>query len=508
MKKLTLIQNTIILVLSNLITGSLSFIFSIVVSKKLGAQGMGLYCMVMPVYSLFICMTCGGATTAISKIVAELNSKNKTTELFKTIKASLSFFMFWTVCIALVALFISPIISKNILKDSRTYLAILTIIPAVILVSGGAILKGYFYGLQNSIFPAIIDILEKLIRITVLLILLNYLKNYSLNYQIAGATLAMTAGEISSTLFLYLAYKKTCSANKAINDSSDNVLQIIINILKISFPLCINGLLSTIMYTIISAMIPLRLEHAGFSAETSLALFGKLSGMSLSIVMFPSIIIGAISIILVPAISEANINKKSAGIERKVFSTIKLTIFIAAASCGIFLSIPMEIGKLFYSRNDLGNIIYSLSFGLIFVYIESTLLGILNGLGGQRALLKNTIIMSIIDIIVLYVLVGKPNINIYGYGINFVISPLVGCILNTIEINKASSINFNPFKFIPIPIVCTLIEIFYMKNIKIYAYTAFKNMSSATISLILSGIIVYTFTYILFKRLKHFLVNK
>lgn len=497
MKKLSFLQNTIVLVLSNIITGSMVFLFSIILSKEIGAQGVGLYHMVMPVYMLFICFTCGGTTTAISKITAEQNTKNNIRELHKTISISISFFSFWTALICIILILFTPYISLSILKDERTYHSILLFVPALVFVSIGSIIKGYFYGLQNSTIPSMIDIIEKIMRVIVLIVLVTSLKSYGLKYQVAGAVAAMTLGELTSCTLLYSFYKKYYHSIKQFPGTPDNVFQIIVNVLKISLPLSLNGFLSTMLGTFVAVMIPRRLQDAGFSMESSLALFGKLMGMGLNIIMFPSIIIGAISIILVPVISEASTSagKRMLNVNRKIYSTIKITTAIAAVSAGLFFSLPDELGILFYQRNDLGSIIFSLSFGVIFIYIESTLFGILNGLGKQGILLRNTIIMSIIDISLLYVLIGIPGINIYGYGVNFVISPLVGCILNTLEIKKTTDIHIDMVQILILPLTAAILEIIAIINLKPLIYNIFRKPVPTAVVLIVTAILVYGLSY-------------
>lgn len=499
MKKLSFLQNTIVLVVSNLVTGSLSFLFSIILSREVGAQGVGLYQIIMPVYLLCICFSCGGSTTALSKIVAEQNSENNTSEVYRSISISIAFFSFWTILVSIFILLLSPFISASILKDARTYQSIIVFIPALVFVSIGSVLKGYFYGLQNSTFPALIDIIEKAIRIIILTVLVTGLKSFGLKYQIAGAVAAMTAGELTSCSLLYLFYKKSYLSVKRLTGTPDNGLQIIVNVLKISLPLCLNGFISTVLGAFIAVMIPRRLQSAGFSAESSLALFGKLTGMGSNIVMFPSIIIGAISIMLVPVISEASAGKSMSNINGKIISTLKVTTAIAALSAGLFFSLPGDLGKLFYGRDDLGAIIFSLSFGLIFVYIESTLFGILNGLGRQSILLRNTIIMSAIDIVLLYILLGIPEINIYGYAVDFVVSPLAGCILNMTEIKRITDIHISKWQVLLLPITAALIEIIVLKNLRGCAAIFFGSANHTTIVLTFTGIFVFSLSYMLLK---------
>jgi stage V sporulation protein B len=499
MKKLTFIQNTIILVLSNLVTGALTFIFSIILSREIGAQGVGLYQIVMPVYTLFICFTCGGVTTALSKIVSEQNSRKNTSELYRSVSYSIAFFSFWTILISIIAAAIAPLISAYFLKDVRTYTSILVFIPALLFVAIGSVLKGYFYGLQNTVFPAVIDIVEKAVRIIVLITLVTGLKPYGLKYQVSGAVAAMTAGELTSFILLYAFYKKSCWGVKQLTGKPDNAAQIIANVLSISLPLCLNGFLSTLLGTFVAVMVPRRLQSIGYTLESSLALYGKIVGMGFNIIMFPAIIIGAISTILVPVISEASAGRGMSSVNRKMHAALKLTAAISAVSSGLFFTIPDELGKLFYSRPDLGNIIFSLSFGIIFSYIEATLFGILNGLGKQKVLLKNTIIMSIIDIVSLYLLIGMPGIGIYGYGINFVISPFVGCLLNTYEINRSTDAELKLGKIMAYPALITGIEIIILSNIKPVVFKIIPSFNTATVVLILGGISIYGIFYCILK---------
>jgi stage V sporulation protein B len=66
-------RDSLVLTISNLVTGMIGFIFSIILSRSLGAEGLGLYGLVMPVYGLLLCLTSEGLITAISKASASLS---------------------------------------------------------------------------------------------------------------------------------------------------------------------------------------------------------------------------------------------------------------------------------------------------------------------------------------------------------------------------------------------------------------------------------------------------
>ena len=63
-------KKSFILSSSNILTGILGFIFSIILSKELGAEALGLYGLLMPIYNLFICLMCVGILAAISMLTS------------------------------------------------------------------------------------------------------------------------------------------------------------------------------------------------------------------------------------------------------------------------------------------------------------------------------------------------------------------------------------------------------------------------------------------------------
>ncbi|HBX48891.1 MAG TPA: stage V sporulation protein B, partial [Clostridiaceae bacterium] len=85
MKKDSFFIKTLVLTVSNIVTGILTFSYSIILSKEIGSQGMGLYQLIMPIYSMLLFISGGGITTTLSKISAEKKARGKMKELYETI---------------------------------------------------------------------------------------------------------------------------------------------------------------------------------------------------------------------------------------------------------------------------------------------------------------------------------------------------------------------------------------------------------------------------------------
>ncbi|AVP63220.1 stage V sporulation protein B [Clostridium botulinum] len=435
-KRSTFFKESLTLIVSNLATGVCAFTFSILISNELGAEGMGLYGLIMPIYDLFICLINGGITAAISRNCAIYFGKNDFGNLHKTIEATLTFITIWAIIVVCFVFINSTYISTHIIKDSRSLKALRVVCPAMIFIALSAILKGYFYSISTSKVPATIDILEKGLRIVVFSIIIYYFNISSVAGTVTAAYTTLTVGELASLIFLYFFYIKNKLKYKFNYSKSEDGLQLLFNVLIVSLPLCLNSFLTTALYTLSTLIIPRRLVLCGINYKEALSLIGKFSNMALSIPLFPSIILTSICTILIPDLSESMSKGNYFAMENRIEKIIKVSLILSLSTLSICVAIPNELGFMFFNRKDLGNYIRFLSFSTPFVYVSIISYAILNGIGKQKILLKNSIIVAVEDLILLYLLTGLSFINIYGYGITLIITSLTSIVLNFEEIKK------------------------------------------------------------------------
>jgi stage V sporulation protein B len=205
-------------------------------------------------------------------------------------------------------------------------------------------------------------------------------------------------------------------------------------------PLSINGILSSILSAVSALILPRRLVAACFSYSQALSEIGKFGGMALNIVTLPYIIIGSMLTVLVPELS-LNISKKDYwSAEERIAQVLKMAITVGIATSLVCLRIPDILGELFYNRHDLGDMVRFSSPICLILFVSSPTFGILNALGKQNILLKNSLINSLQSLVLTYILAGMPALNIYGYGISAVITAVTSFILNIREIQKICEI--------------------------------------------------------------------
>lgn len=469
MEKDTFVRDTAILTFSNLLTGILGFIFSVTLSKKLGAEGMGLYGLVMPIYNLISCLICGGMIAAISKTCAIFYSEKDKSNLYSSISSAILFDFLWASSVIIVFFLISPAISKYIIKDMRTINCLKVVCPALICIAISSIFKGYFYGISQVPIPAFIDIFEKAIRIIFLLGIFYFYSCSTIKGAVTAAYGALTTGEFISVILLYIFYKKTKHNFQGINKKPLGRYQLLFNILCISFPLCLNGFLSTALSTVSTLIVPRRIVESGFSYSAALSMIGKFNGMAMNISLFPAIVSGSMATILTPSISKSINSKDFYSAEQRIAKVLKISFIIGITTTIICFTIPNTLANIFYGRNDLGNYIKisSLAAPLIFTAIPTS--GILNGMGKQSIILRNSLIAAVEELIILYVLAAIPQINVYAYGVSLIATSLTILSLNIKEIQKSLSISPEIPTLIGNIFICLLIFILVilLKNILI-----------------------------------------
>ena len=126
-----------------LVTQVIGFAFRVALGRALGAEAMGLYQLVMPVYSVVMSVTASGATVAVAKLTAAYTATGDTRSARQLLGRSLAVFL---VLFAAIAAFVIPgadWISVTLLRDARTYTAILLLLPCILFTGIENLHKNY-----------------------------------------------------------------------------------------------------------------------------------------------------------------------------------------------------------------------------------------------------------------------------------------------------------------------------------------------------------------------------
>ena len=433
----------IILIVAGLIARVFGFVYRIYLSNLIGAEGMGLFQLIVPVYTAVILTITAGISITVSKMVAEQQARNNSANPGRITICALGLVVAAGTLVSLIIFININMISAGILGDVRTYGALLLMAPCIPAVAAAAAFKGYFYGMQQVLPTAFSQIAEQAVKIAFILLLSGEISKNGVEYACAVATLASALGEIANlaVLAVVYVYKNRRPFAAAITGRLMRIRKIILELLKTSVPVSANRLVVSILSAVEYIMIPAMLVSGGHDYKSSMEVFGRLMGMAFPLIMFPSLVTNSLATALVPAISESVSLKNYKTVNYKISKSIQATLILGMIVTAILISYPDKIGDLVFRHEKVGSFLYMLSFSCIFIYLQQTLTGVLNGLGKQGILLRDTVIGSALRITVVYFLV--PAYGIQSYILGMAVSHIITSWLNLHVINKITGLLFD-----------------------------------------------------------------
>ena len=436
MRSRTFVSGAITLMAAGFVVRILGFVYRIYLSNLIGAEGMGLFQLIFPVYSLIILTLTSGISIGVSRMTAGELALGHNINIRRIAKCAMLIVISGGLAVSAAMYLNLDMITKLIIKDSRTYSSLLLLIPCIPVIAAASALKGYFYGIQRVVPTAVSQIAEQVVKISLVILLAGYFVDAGLEYACAVATAGMAFGEIANLGVLVVVYNwrrkqemKTISRSGFVRKR-----KIIIDLVKTAIPVSANRFVISIMSVVENLLIPWMLVAGGLDYTSSMETYGKLSGMALPLIFFPSMVTSSLATTLVPAISEAVSLKNFKSVNYRISKSIQITFIMGFIFTAVFLIYPEEIGGIIYRREKIGDMLYMLSFSCVFVYLQQTLTGVLNGLGRQGELLRNTMIGSAIRIGFVYFLIPVYGIQSYVWGL--ITSFAITAVINMYTINK------------------------------------------------------------------------
>ena len=410
-----LVLGTMLLTVTGFITRMIGFFYRIYLSRLFGEEGMGIYQLISPVLGISYSICAASYQTAISKYVAEYTKDTKDRQ-YKPLYAGLQISIPLSLAVSVFIYTQAPWIACNLLHEPRCT-GMLRILPfSIPLSSIHACINGYFYGLRNTAPPATAQLLEQLARVgCVRYIAFQSLQNGA-SPTIDVAVWGLACGELVSMLtslcFLHHSKGKITHtpAAPAPGGAQSHMLS---SIITMALPLTLNRIVLNILAGIESVSIPISLRQSGLSNASALSVYGVLTGMAMPLIFFPNALTNSLSVLLLPMISE----NLAAGNHRNVRSIILRTIKFCALFGLLFLTLFFLLGdfcgqRLFHSKLC-GHFIRTLSFLCPFLYLDTTLSSILQGLGRAGTIFFMNLISLLVRLAFVFYVV--PHFGITGY---------------------------------------------------------------------------------------------
>ncbi len=440
LSKHPLVTGTILLTSAGLLSRLIGFFYRIFLSHTIGAEGLGIYQLIFPIYAMTFSLTVAGIQSSISKFVAEAAAKGAAgtmdtgrtsfhksriphtersdTRLLPDSFTYLYVGLFLSLLLSFLCMIVlyryADVLAVRVLEEPRCT-PLLQILSLTI--PFGAIhscINGYYYGLQKTAVPAGSQLLEQLARVGGVYVLYRIATSQGQPVTIHMAVWGLVIGEIASVLYSvsFTRFRKGCHGyTKALAQIS-----------VMALPLTANRVFINLFQSVEAIMIPGKLKDFGYLPQEALSVYGVLTGMAMPMVLFPSAITNSVSVMLLPAISEAQAKNDREYVRKAIRKSCFYCITLGLSCTLGFLLVGRPLGQLVFANQLAGTFIVTFAWICPFLYLTTTLSSIINGLGKTGATFLLNLAGS--GIRILAVVVFIPIFGIRAYMIGMLVSHL------------------------------------------------------------------------------------
>ena len=500
-----LLKATLIVTLFSVLTRALGFVLRIILSRFLGAEMLGYYQVSMSILGVLMTLVASGIPLVISRNVAFKKAQGDIKSAYKSVSAGLIVSLFISVGVSLV-IYLFPEILNFIFKQNKSTTIVFYLLPSLIFSAVYCTLRSALWGEKHFFAISFTEFFEQVVRIILCFILFYFPVLSSLSFgEKAGLSLSI-ACLFSALLVVFIYF----GLKKKLNNPRGQIKSLI----KSSMPITMLRTVSSLVQSIISVIIPLRLVHYGFSHSEAMAEFGTIMGMAFPLIMIPGTLISSLAVTIIPEISSETDNidkikgvKDLSRLKSHINLSINMTVLISAILLPVFIVLGGPICKILFKSELAGKYVSIASILMLPMGVSQITSSILNSIGLEIKSLINYGVGAIALFISIYFLPKYMGTNalIVGMGSLWTIT----MVLNLVMLKKRNLLEKTYLKTIGLVIFFGLVGALACYLV----YNLFIRFTTLLISTCIAGVIGVGFMFGLYyvfniAGFKGFLITK
>ena len=310
-------KQTVILTMVIAAVRALGLGMRVLLSRSLGAEIMGIMELAQSIHMVVIAPLTSGLPSAVSRLTAKAHEKDKCHPL----NAGLSIARCVSWLLLPLIWLLSPVLARAT-GDMRVLPSLWFSAPCVLVLGYSAVYNGYCYGVGASLIPSASELIEQAVRFALTFSLLWLFRSLTAAWLAAVPTLSTFLAEVIGLLFVIRIVDTKNSDPSGAKSCRKPVFQL-------AFPATVSRLIQTLLRSLTSILIPLRLQSSGLAAAEATARLGMLNGMVMPILMLPGVFTSALSMVSLPRIAKAEDEPRE----------LRRLLLICAGSCLPFAGI-------------------------------------------------------------------------------------------------------------------------------------------------------------------------
>ncbi len=352
----------------------LGFLYRIVLSRYIGAEGLGLYQVSLSVFSLFLTLATGGIPITVSRLIAkhkaERNEKGEGEVVSAGTVGSLLFalpccLLLWTLGNSLSFLF----------SDSRSLSIFRILLIGLSFSCVYAVIRGYFWGNKKFLTASLLEMTEEIVMVIAGVLLLRNVPSPAV-----GATRAAWALALSDIVACLIAVVCFFLLGGKLGKPKKQLKPLFNATLPITFVRASTALVNSA----VAVLLPVMLVRSGVDERDALRLFGIVSGMVVPVLFIPSTLIGSLALVLVPELSADYHKREEKRLTKNLERGLTLSFLVACLLIPFFFVLGEDLGRLAFSNGTAGKIIARGCVILLPMSLTMISTSMLNSIGFER----------------------------------------------------------------------------------------------------------------------------
>lgn len=455
-REMSAVGSVLFLTVLGTVSQVLGFGYRVALSRMVGAEVMGLYQLLMPVYSVLLSLTAVGLTAAASNLTSQhlaLGNGRGAAQVLGT-------------CLRLLALVLLPVggaaalgsdaISVYLLGDARTQLGLVLLVPCAALTGVENLHKHVFYGAGLVRPPAVTELLEQAVRAAAVLgLLICFLPQYP--ERAAGLIVAgMVICEVFSALTLTILYHSRLGGLRTQGPGEPGRIRRR-RILSIALPVGANALLGNLMGAVNATLIPRKLVEGGMDRGAAVSELGVVCGMTLPMLSLPTVFLGAMSLVLVPRLARSAALGQRDRVRRQIDRALSAVSVLTLPAMGMMAVLGPDLGTFLFGQEKVGEHLVPLAAAMALSCYQSTFGAALNGIGRQGSVAWISILCDGVQLAFTAGLVARPGVGIRGYVLGALVTAALGLALCAWQTARATGLRLRLFQWATAPGLAALL---------------------------------------------------
>lgn len=485
------IINMFIMGMVSLLMRSVSMSFQIYLTGRIGAEGVGVFQLIMSVYSFAVTVALSGIRLAATRMVTEEIAQKRYGGVIKSVNLCVFHALFFGLISSYGLFNLAPFLGQSVLNDERTIKALKILALDLPITALAAVFNGYFTAVRKTYKSAVVQVLDEGITILFTLISLPLLVSRGLEYAAIAIVGSSSLAQVFSFFILYILYLIDRKPYKAKSGYSGGLFG---KMVGISIPVAFSAYARTGLNSLQHLLIPIGLKKSGASATSAMVAYGTIHGMAFPLLLFLNMLLSTLSDLIIPEFSECKTRGNNRQINFMVSILLKTVCTFSIAYAGVLMFFSGPLAQTIYSNNDV--IFFLRIFGPLvpIMYCDTAIDGMLKGLGEQVNVMRYSIADAALGIIAALTVI--PALGIDGYIITIFVTEIFNFYLGCRKLVSITNFEFSFVKNILLPAAFIFVSLYISSAFIGTVFAGLNTVLFMLLSVILGAVLYILFLYV------------